>query len=44
MDILSLIIYNTIIVMLWTALGFGLAMLGLHGITGLLRWIKRGRR
>ena len=43
MDILSLIIRNMLIVMAWIALGFGLAMLGLHGITGLWKWIKRGR-
>ena len=41
MDILSLIIRNMLIVMAWIALGFGLAMLCLHGITGLWRWIKR---
>ena len=41
MDILSFTIGNMLIVVLWISLGFGLAMLCLHGITGLWRWIKR---
>jgi len=43
MDILSLIIGNVLFIMFWIALGFGLAMLCVHGITGLFTWIKRGR-
>ena len=43
-DIFSLIIRNLLIVVVWISLGFGLAMLCLHGMTGLMRWIKRERR
>lgn len=43
MDILSFTIRNVLVVVVWVALGFGLAMLCLHGITGLLTWFKKGR-
>lgn len=44
MDIYGPIIYNMLIAVLWSALGFGLGVACAHGFTGLLRWIKRGGR